>query len=78
MCVCVLRFSLTLPFCLLQSIDVPCVECGSPDDSGGDDATIVICDQCSRGFHLRCLRSEAQPDLEAPADVAWVCPRCTK
>jgi hypothetical protein len=48
-------------------VDFPCVLCGSPDD----EATMLICDGCLKGYHLGCL----QPPLAAvPEQEIWVCP----
>ncbi len=49
--------------------DFPCELCGSPDD----EASMLICDGCLKGFHLSCL----QPPLsEVPEPEIWVCPYC--
>lgn len=45
-----------------------CEMCVSAEGS----ATMLICDNCSRGFHLECLR----PTLEQLPNVQWICPGC--
>ena len=45
-----------------------CVACGS----GDDDATILLCDSCDSGWHLRCVR----PPLHAVPAGEWYCPDC--
>jgi transposase InsO family protein len=49
--------------------EFPCEFCGSPED----DATMLICDGCLKGYHMSCL----QPPLSAvPEQEIWVCPFC--
>jgi hypothetical protein len=49
--------------------EFPCELCGSPDD----EASMLICDGCLKGYHLHCL----QPPLSAvPEEEIWVCPQC--
>jgi hypothetical protein len=35
-------------------------------------ATMLVCDSCSRGWHMSCL----MPPLECIPDGQWFCPRC--
>eukprot|EP00959_Pyramimonas_sp_CCMP1952_P314569 6584810-Pyramimonas_sp.AAC.1 len=38
-----------------------------------DDAqTMLLCDICDRGWHMRCVR----PPLRAVPQGEWFCPRC--
>ncbi|WFD34647.1 histone acetyltransferase [Malassezia cuniculi] len=39
----------------------------------GDDAQIMFCDLCDRGWHLYCL----DPPLTKPPRGKWYCPTCT-
>jgi transposase InsO family protein len=48
--------------------DVACEACNFPDDT----ATMLLCDKCSRGWHLRCLT----PRLSKIPTGEWVCPTC--
>jgi transposase InsO family protein len=55
----------------LQRVDASfeCTVCGSPDD----DAVMVLCDGCFRGYHIYCL----QPPLAAvPEEEIWLCGDC--
>jgi hypothetical protein len=36
-------------------------------------ATMLVCDSCSRGWHMWCLT----PPLEKILQGQWLCPRCT-
>ena len=45
-----------------------CMLCGSARGA----ATMLICDGCSRGWHLACLT----PPLDSVPDGRWLCPNC--
>jgi hypothetical protein len=47
-----------------------CQECGD----SRRPATMILCDVCSRGWHLSCLR----PPLQQLPDGEWVCTRCSR
>ena len=38
----------------------------------GDEATLLLCDGCDKGFHMACLRLE---EKDVP-DGDWFCPAC--
>ena len=38
----------------------------------GDEATLLLCDGCDKGFHMACLRIE---EKDVP-DGDWFCPAC--
>ena len=61
--------------CIKQSVDVKCNVCCSSDDKGDIQNTIVMCDRCNKGFHLKCLVMEP-PDIMSCDE--WFCPRCRK
>ena len=48
--------------------DVRCVVC----KSGEDDETMLLCDKCNDGYHMRCLKPVL---VSLPADD-WFCPNC--
>lgn len=49
--------------------ELPCDVCGSPDD----EASMIICDGCTHGFHLSCL---TPPLTEVPPERNWYCTAC--
>jgi hypothetical protein len=49
--------------------EIACQVCGS----GDDDAMMVLCDDCPRGFHTYCL----SPPLQRIPSGDWFCPRCS-
>ncbi|PWN30145.1 hypothetical protein BDZ90DRAFT_247738 [Jaminaea rosea] len=51
-----------------------CMECKDCEVCGekGDDAAIMFCDRCDRGWHLYCL----DPPLDGPPKGQWYCPTC--
>ncbi|CAO1630957.1 unnamed protein product [Parajaminaea phylloscopi] len=51
-----------------------CMECKECEVCGekGDDAAIMFCDRCDRGWHLYCL----DPPLAEPPRGQWYCPTC--
>ena len=49
-----------------------CKDCGCHKCGGKDDPdSILICDECQMGFHLKCLKMEVIPE-----DDEWFCPEC--
>ncbi|PTQ31301.1 hypothetical protein MARPO_0113s0035, partial [Marchantia polymorpha] len=46
-----------------------CMLCGS----AGQAARMLVCDRCSRGWHMSCLT----PPIDVIPAGRWVCPRCT-
>lgn len=50
--------------------EIACQVCGS----GDDDAMMVLCDDCPRGYHTYCL----SPPLEQIPSGDWFCPRCAQ
>ncbi|BBN02223.1 hypothetical protein Mp_2g13720 [Marchantia polymorpha subsp. ruderalis] len=46
-----------------------CMLCGS----AGQAARMLVCDRCSRGWHMSCLT----PPINVIPAGRWVCPRCT-
>lgn len=51
-----------------------CMECKVCEvcQGKGDDAQIMFCDRCDRGWHLYCL----DPPLGKPPRGSWYCPTC--
>ncbi len=50
-------------------VDLRCMLCGSR----GGAAHMLVCDRCSRGWHMVCMT----PPMNVVPDGRWVCPRCT-
>ncbi|CAM6089115.1 unnamed protein product [Calypogeia fissa] len=50
------------------SASLRCMLCGSARDA----ARMLVCDGCSRGWHMFCLT----PPVEVVPVGRWVCPRC--
>ncbi|CAM6085939.1 unnamed protein product [Calypogeia fissa] len=50
------------------SASLRCMLCGSARDA----AQMLVCDSCSRGWHIFCLT----PPVEVVPVGRWVCPRC--
>ncbi|CAM6128123.1 unnamed protein product [Calypogeia fissa] len=50
------------------SASLRCMLCGSARDA----ARMLVCDSCSRGWHMFCLT----PPVEVVPVGRWVCPRC--
>ncbi len=48
--------------------DIVCETCGL----GHDEHTILICDSCTSGYHLKCL----VPPLSKKPPGQWLCPEC--
>jgi hypothetical protein len=46
-----------------------CILCGSR----GGAAHMLVCDRCSRGWHMACMI----PPMDVVLAGRWVCPRCT-
>ncbi|KAF5341910.1 hypothetical protein D9611_001573 [Ephemerocybe angulata] len=59
---------------IIRSYPWRCIECKICElcQEKGDDARLLFCDQCDRGWHMYCL---VPPMPEAP-DGTWVCPQC--
>ncbi|KAL4559208.1 hypothetical protein LXL04_031342 [Taraxacum kok-saghyz] len=38
-----------------------------------NDQTVIVCDQCEREYHIRCLREQKMADLEALPKGRWFC-----
>ena len=47
-----------------------CVVCGEKKGA----ATMLLCDQCQRGWHMTCLT----PPLSMLPKGEWICPRCKR
>jgi RNase H-like domain found in reverse transcriptase/Reverse transcriptase (RNA-dependent DNA polymerase)/Integrase zinc binding domain/PHD-finger/Integrase core domain/C-5 cytosine-specific DNA methylase len=50
-------------------VHFPCHVCGLPDD----EHIMLLCDACSRGYHLYCLTPKL---LRVPRTPIWLCPEC--
>ncbi|KAJ7116421.1 hypothetical protein C8R44DRAFT_627545 [Mycena epipterygia] len=59
---------------LIQSYEWVCIECKKCEmcHEKGDDARILFCDSCDRGWHMDCLK----PPVEGMPLGKWYCPRC--
>ncbi|KAF9223489.1 hypothetical protein BS17DRAFT_767339 [Gyrodon lividus] len=59
---------------IVRSYCWKCVECKTCEicQEKGDDARILFCDFCDRGWHMDCLL----PPLEEEPPGQWHCPRC--
>lgn len=57
-----------------QSYPWHCMECKVCERCAdkGDDAQVMFCDSCDRGWHLYCL----DPPLSKPPRGRWYCPKC--
>lgn len=49
---------------------LPCFVCGEKKGA----ATMLLCDQCQRGWHMACLT----PPLSTLPSGDWICPRCRR
>ncbi len=49
--------------------DLRCMLCGSR----GGAAHMLVCDKCSRGWHMVCMT----PPMDVVPTGRWVCPCCT-
>ncbi|KAI0249151.1 hypothetical protein BJV78DRAFT_718386 [Lactifluus subvellereus] len=60
---------------LVRSYPWKCVECKTCEicQEKGDDARILFCDGCDRGWHMDCLT----PPLQDSPPGKWHCPSCT-
>ncbi|KAI9454545.1 hypothetical protein BJY52DRAFT_1284058 [Lactarius psammicola] len=60
---------------LVRSYPWKCVECKTCEicQEKGDDARILFCDTCDRGWHMDCLT----PPLQDSPPGKWHCPSCT-
>ncbi|KAF7330289.1 Histone acetyltransferase [Mycena venus] len=59
---------------LIQTYEWVCIECKKCEVclQKGDDARILFCDSCDRGWHMDCL----DPPVEDMPVGKWYCPRC--
>ena len=57
------------PSSVVIRASLQCMLCGSTREA----ATMLICDGCSRGWHMGCL----VPPLDTVPSGWWLCPRCT-
>ncbi|KAF7317017.1 Histone acetyltransferase [Mycena chlorophos] len=69
-----LRNSPASVFDAITTYDWACTECKKCDicHEKGDDAKIMFCDACDRGWHTDCL----DPPIESPPQGDWFCPLC--
>ena len=51
-------------------VELPCEVCASPDNDG----TMVLYDNCNKGFHTTCLN----PPLPGVPKGVWLCPICER
>ena len=58
----------TLAMSLSDVDDLACEICRSPDD----EASMLLCGKCERGFHMACL----SPPLSALPEEEWLCKNC--
>jgi len=56
------------PTIAIPGEDLPCEVCHSPDD----EAYMVLCDSCNKGWHTYCVH----PALEKVPESLWICPDC--
>ncbi|CAM8958152.1 unnamed protein product [Rhodiola kirilowii] len=54
---------------------VACALCSACDysKSGFDPRTIIICDQCQKGYHVSCLKKHIIADLKGEPEGKWFC-----
>ncbi|BBN03868.1 hypothetical protein Mp_3g00200 [Marchantia polymorpha subsp. ruderalis] len=57
------------PSLAIVRVGLRCMLCGSV----GHAARMLVCDRCSRGWHMSCLT----PPIDVIPVGRWVCPRCT-
>ncbi|XP_072931393.1 E3 ubiquitin-protein ligase UHRF1-like [Epargyreus clarus] len=58
-----------------DDFDVGCKDCGCYLCSGKeDDGSILLCDECNNGFHMKCL----SPPLTQVPEGDWYCPSCKR
>ncbi|BBN02913.1 hypothetical protein Mp_2g19240 [Marchantia polymorpha subsp. ruderalis] len=57
------------PILAIVCAGLRCMLCGS----AGQAARMLVCDRCSRGWHMSCLT----PPIDVIPAGRWVCPRCT-
>ncbi|KAJ2916591.1 hypothetical protein MD484_g3796, partial [Candolleomyces efflorescens] len=59
---------------IIRGYEWLCIECKKCElcQQKGDDARILFCDRCDRGWHMDCLDP---PMTDAPKGT-WACPRC--
>ena len=59
-----------LPELVVVPAGYKCVVCREKKDA----TTMLLCDQCQRGWHMACLT----PPLSTLPRGEWICPRCKK
>ncbi|KAL8525327.1 hypothetical protein ACS0TY_014816 [Phlomoides rotata] len=54
-----------------------CIICRRQDfsRSGFNDHTVIICDQCEKEYHVKCLKEQKIDDLKALPESEWFCSR---
>eukprot|EP00775_Hariotina_reticulata_P000603 gene603-biopygen1253 len=57
-----------------ESVD-PWLTCGICHEQG-DDADLIICDECQRGYHTGCMNWTPAAKTAALAKRHWFCPEC--
>jgi cbb3-type cytochrome oxidase cytochrome c subunit len=57
------------PSLAVVRVGLRCMLCGSK----GGAAHMLVCDRCSRGWHMTCMI----PPMDVVPIGRWVCPRCT-
>ncbi|KAG5721932.1 Histone acetyltransferase MYST2 [Termitomyces sp. T112] len=59
---------------VLRSYPWKCIECKTCEICGrkGNDARILFCDFCDRGWHMDCM----QPPIQEAPKGRWHCPKC--
>eukprot|EP00798_Chlamydomonas_sp_ICE-L_P014358 gene14358-20355_t len=59
----------------LEALASSCTVCSGTDfdKENFTDRTVIICDQCEREFHVGCLRSSGNCDLDAVPQGDWFC-----
>lgn len=58
--------------CITARLCVPSFQYCEICSSDHDDQSILLCDDCDRGFHLKCL----DPPLEEVPSGHWICDAC--
>ncbi|KAF7327468.1 Histone acetyltransferase [Mycena kentingensis (nom. inval.)] len=59
---------------MISTYEWLCIECKKCEicHQKGDDASILFCDSCDRGWHTTCL----DPPMEKPPEGEWLCRLC--
>eukprot|EP00850_Spirogloea_muscicola_P020923 SM000230S07359 [mRNA] locus=s230:98877:104358:- [translate_table: standard] len=57
-----------------------CAICGGSqfDASGFSEATVLLCDQCEREYHVSCVQGQGKQDLEQLPKGSWFCSQSCK